>query len=189
MGGSSAESQSANAGDGSTFDGVGDGFDVLNYINFQWDVVSPSEMSGRFIVKPKTAQPFGVLHGGVTAFLSETLCSLGAQVVSQWARVAGIDLTVNHLQSAPIGTEVIAKAVPLRVGKRVQVWDVRFSTPKTNSGSSSTEAQELTTIAVARLSLIIGLPDPEKARPGNEKLIAIARKNNVELAPQVVSKL
>lgn len=56
MGGSSAESQSANAGDGSTFDGVGDGFDVLNYINFQWDVVSPSEMSGRFIVKPKTAQ-------------------------------------------------------------------------------------------------------------------------------------
>lgn len=41
--------------------------------------------------------------------------------MSQWARVAGIDLTVNHLQSAPIGTEVIAKAVPLRVGKRVQV--------------------------------------------------------------------
>lgn len=76
------------------------------------------------------------------------------------------------------------RCVPL-----LQVWDVRFSTPNTNSGSSSTEAQEFTTIAVARLSLIIGLPDPEKARPGNEKLIAIARKNNVELAPQVVSKL
>ena len=42
--------------DGDLADGVGDGFDVLNYINFRWDVVSPSEMSGRFIVKPKTSQ-------------------------------------------------------------------------------------------------------------------------------------
>ena len=62
-----------------------------------------------------------MLHGGITAFLAETLASLGGQIASQWARVAGIDLTVSHLQSAPVGSEVIAKAVPLRVGKRVQV--------------------------------------------------------------------
>jgi 1,4-dihydroxy-2-naphthoyl-CoA hydrolase len=62
-----------------------------------------------------------VLHGGITAFLAETLASFGAQIVSEWDRVAGIDLTISHLQSAPVGSEVIAKAVPLRVGKRVQV--------------------------------------------------------------------
>jgi len=42
--------------DGDMADGVGDGFDVLNFINFQWDVVSPQELSGRFIVKPKCSQ-------------------------------------------------------------------------------------------------------------------------------------
>ena len=69
-------------------------------------------------------QPFGVLHGGITAFLAENLASIGAQVNSNWARVAGIDLNVNHLLSASIGETVIAKATPLRVGKRVQVSTV-----------------------------------------------------------------
>ena len=40
-------------------DGVGDGFDVLNFIDFHWDMVSPSEMSGRFVVKPKSSQVRG----------------------------------------------------------------------------------------------------------------------------------
>lgn len=70
----------------------------------------------------------------------------------------------------------------------MQVWDVNFTIPKA-TGSSSNEAQEFTTIAVARLSVIVGLPDPEKGRVGNEKLIAIARKMNIELVPQVRSKL
>jgi len=69
----------------------------------------------------------------------------------------------------------------------LQVWDVTFYTSKAK-GSSSNEAPELTTIAVARLSLIIGLPDPQNAKLCNEKLIALARRNNVELTP-FVSKL
>ena len=66
-------------------------------------------------------QPFGVLHGGITAFLAETLASMGAQVNANWARVAGIDLNVNHLLPVALGDELIVKATPLRVGKRVQV--------------------------------------------------------------------
>jgi 1,4-dihydroxy-2-naphthoyl-CoA hydrolase len=66
-------------------------------------------------------QPFGVLHGGITAFLAENLSSMGASVVSRWARVAGIDLNVNHLLSASIGETVHVDATPLRAGKRVQV--------------------------------------------------------------------
>lgn len=66
-------------------------------------------------------QPFGVLHGGITAFLAENLASMGASVVAKWSRVAGIDLNVNHLLSASIGETVHVKATPLRAGKRVQV--------------------------------------------------------------------
>jgi hypothetical protein len=70
----------------------------------------------------------------------------------------------------------------------VQVWDVNFTTPKAMD-SSSNGAQEFTTVAVARLSVIVGLPDPERGRTGNEKLIALARKSNIELVPLVRSKL
>jgi 1,4-dihydroxy-2-naphthoyl-CoA hydrolase len=130
-------------------------------------------------------QPFGVLHGGITAFLAETLASMGAQVNSNWARVAGIDLNVNHLLSVSLGEEVTVKATPLRVGKRVQVWDVQFTTPVKSGTSISTAASPPTfaTTAVARLTLLVGLPAPEKARDGNEKLMAIAKAKNTELPP------
>ena len=62
-----------------------------------------------------------MLHGGITAFLAENLSSMGASVVSNWERVAGLDLNVNHLLSASIGETVHVKATPLRAGKRVQV--------------------------------------------------------------------
>lgn len=65
----------------------------------------------------------------------------------------------------------------------LQVWDVNFYISKAAKGSSSNEAPELTTMAVARLSLIVGLPEPDKGRKANEKLIAIAKKNSVELPP------
>jgi 1,4-dihydroxy-2-naphthoyl-CoA hydrolase len=169
-------------------DTVTDGFDVLNFIDFKWDVVSAKELRGRFLVSSKTCQPFGVLHGGITAFLAENLASIGAQVNSNWARVAGIDLNVNHLLSASIGETVIAKATPLRVGKRVQVWDVLFTKPVKSRNAS--EPEEFATTAVARLTLLVGLPAPEKSKDGNEKLMAIAKSIGSELPPdEITSKL
>ncbi|XP_024376715.1 1,4-dihydroxy-2-naphthoyl-CoA thioesterase 1 [Physcomitrium patens] len=166
---------------------VTDGFDVLNFIDFKWDVVSTAELGGHFLVLPKTCQPFGVLHGGITAFLAENLASMGAQVNSNWARVAGLDLNVNHLLSASIGETVYVRATPLRVGKRVQVWDVKFSKP-VQSGSLATTT-EMATTAVARLTVLVGLPGVEKAKDGNEKLLAIAKSMNMVLPPDEITQL
>lgn len=132
-------------------------------------------------------QPFGVLHGGITAFLAENLASMGAQVNSNWARVAGLDLNVNHLLSASIGETVYVRATPLRVGKRVQVWDVKFSKP-VQSGSLATTT-EMATTAVARLTVLVGLPGVEKAKDGNEKLLAIAKSMNMVLPPDEITQL
>lgn len=163
-----------------------DGFDVLNFIDFKWDLVSTKELRGRFLVSPKTCQPFGVLHGGITAFLAENLASIGAQVNSNWARVAGIDLNVNHLLSASIGETVIVSAKPLRIGKRVQVWDVHF-TKAVKSRKESGSEQQFATTAVARLTLLVGLPDAEKSKEGNDKLIAIAKSIGGELPPDQIT--
>jgi uncharacterized protein (TIGR00369 family) len=76
------------------------------HLRFKWD---------------SNLQPFGVLHGGMTAYISESLASMGAQIASNWSRVAGIEMNVAHLQAVPIGHKVMVKALPMRVGKRVQV--------------------------------------------------------------------
>ncbi len=66
-------------------------------------------------------QPFGVLHGGITAYVAESLASMGAQLAANGARPAGVEMNVAHLQAVPYGHKVMAKAVPIRVGKRIQV--------------------------------------------------------------------
>jgi uncharacterized protein (TIGR00369 family) len=70
-------------------------------------------------------QPFGLLHGGATAALCETVASLGALLSAGEGRTAvGIEINVNHLRSVREGS-VTASAVPLRDGSSVSVWDVR----------------------------------------------------------------
>jgi 1,4-dihydroxy-2-naphthoyl-CoA hydrolase len=82
---------------------------------------------GRLPVDARTKQPFGLLHGGASVVLAETLGSIGANLClddpSQQA--AGIEINANHLRAVTDGW-VIGTATPIHVGKATQVWDIRI---------------------------------------------------------------
>jgi 1,4-dihydroxy-2-naphthoyl-CoA hydrolase len=70
-------------------------------------------------------QPFGLLHGGATAALCETVASVGASLAAAPDRTAvGIELNINHLRAVTEGS-VIATGTVLRAGRSISVWDVR----------------------------------------------------------------
>jgi uncharacterized protein (TIGR00369 family) len=82
----------------------------------------------RMPVTPKVHQPFGILHGGASVALAETVASAGAwmNVDQERERVVGLEINANHLRAKRDGI-VTAVATPVHVGRRTQVWEVRIA--------------------------------------------------------------
>lgn len=86
--------------------------------------VGPERLIARMPVEGNT-QPYGVLHGGATAALCETVASFGtALAVGPDKLVMGIELNVNHIRAVR-GGQVTATGVALHVGKTTAVWDMK----------------------------------------------------------------
>ena len=78
-------------------------------------------------VDDRTRQPFGILHGGASVALAETVASLGAimNVDIEKSSAVGLEINANHLRAKRTGT-VRATATPFHVGRSTQVWDIRI---------------------------------------------------------------
>ncbi|HWS25958.1 MAG TPA: hotdog fold thioesterase [Xanthomonadales bacterium] len=81
---------------------------------------------GRMPVDKRTHQPYGLLHGGASVVLAESLGSIGAgMVVGGSGAVVGIEINANHLRGVRAGW-VTGTARPLHLGRSTQVWEIRI---------------------------------------------------------------
>lgn len=128
---------------------------VLDFIGFEMERVSATSIEGRFVVSERSAQAYGVLHGGISAFLAESLGSLGAFIASGFQKVAGVEVSTSHFQPAPIGMEIEVKATPIHIGHRLQVWEVKLiaaeSSRKYLPKQDSSKTSEPGLIALSKL--------------------------------------
>lgn len=101
-------------------------------------------ISGKMPVDERTIQPFGLLHGGASAALAETLGSIagGKKVDHEGKTVVGIEINCNHLRSVRSGW-VNGIAKPIKLGKKIQVWNIEIKN----------DSDDL--VAVSRLTLAV----------------------------------
>jgi len=78
-------------------------------------------------VDGRTRQPFGLLHGGASVALAETLGSVGGWLVLPpgGGRTVGLEINANHLRAVREG-QVTGTARPLHLGRSTQVWEIRI---------------------------------------------------------------
>lgn len=100
---------------------------LMETLEIVYTDVGEDFLTARMPVSPKVFQPDGVLHGGATAALAESVGSAAVFVLNKnpKALVRGIEITANHLKSVQSGF-VYATARPINLGKTIQLWEIRI---------------------------------------------------------------
>ena len=97
---------------------------AVSHLGIEFLEVGDDWLSARVPVNRQTCQPYGLLHGGVSVVLAETLGSCGAAfAVPEGVKVVGLDINANHLRGVSQGWVTgVARAVHL--GRSTQVWQI-----------------------------------------------------------------
>ncbi len=90
--------------------------------------ISEERVVATMPVHGPTRQPFGILHGGASVVLAETVASLGTyNLIDRESQLAvGLEINANHIRSKSAGL-VTAVGTPLHTGRKIMVWDVRIT--------------------------------------------------------------
>ena len=104
---------------------------MLAHLDIQIAELGPDYLVGTMPVDARTQQPFGLLHGGATCVLTESLGSIGANLVINPAThyAVGLEVNANHLRSVSQG-RVRGEARPIHLGRSTQVWEIRVTDEK-----------------------------------------------------------
>ena len=88
--------------------------------------LGPDYLRGTMPVDARTRQPYGLLHGGASVLLAESLVSCAATFVAAPGQACvGMEINANHLRPVTAGW-VTGTARPISLGRRTQVWEVRI---------------------------------------------------------------
>lgn len=100
---------------------------MVAHLGIEFTVVGDDFIEARMPVDHRTHQPLGLLHGGASVVLAETLGSVAATCCVDMTRqyCVGLDINANHIKSVKEGF-VIGTTRPVHVGKRTQVWEIRI---------------------------------------------------------------
>ena len=118
---------------------------IMESLGMKFTGIGEDFVQARMPVDHRTHQVYGLLHGGASVVLAETLGSVGAMLTVDPSlyRCVGIEVNANHISSVKTGF-VTGTAKPVHVGKATQVWEIRITNDEDNK-----------LVCVSRLTLAI----------------------------------
>ena len=100
---------------------------MAEYIGIEFTEIGENYLKAKMPVDHRTRQPYGILHGGASVALAETLGSVGSAYVIDPSRFycVGLEVNANHVKGAGEGY-VYGTAIPLHLGGSTHVWDIKI---------------------------------------------------------------
>lgn len=130
---------------------------MLEHLGIEFTEIGPDSLTGRMPVDSRTLQPYGILHGGASVVLAETLASVAAnlRVNPATSTCVGLDLSSNHVRQVTEGM-VTGTARPVHLGGRTQVWDVTIA----NEAGKLVNTTRITLLVLDRPQGLAPAPSP-----------------------------
>jgi 1,4-dihydroxy-2-naphthoyl-CoA hydrolase len=100
---------------------------LVDHLGIEFTDIGPEHLSGRMPVDRRTVQPFGILHGGASVALAESLGSMASALCIDLTKqtTVGVAINANHVRSVTTGY-VTGTAKPVHIGRRSHVWEIRI---------------------------------------------------------------
>ena len=100
---------------------------LVSRLGIRYTEIGDDWLKASMPVDSRTKQPAGILHGGASVALAETLGSTGANLVVDWEKklCVGLEINANHVRAMRDG-EVMGTARPLHVGGSTQLWEIKI---------------------------------------------------------------
>lgn len=120
---------------------------LMETLNIEYIDVGENYLVAKMPVTPQVHQPDGVLHGGATVALAESVGSVAAHIFLDTKEffVRGLEISANHVKSIREG-DVYARAAVVHKGRTTQIWDIKV----TDKDGNLISICKLTTIALSK---------------------------------------
>lgn len=101
---------------------------IATSLDIRFEAFSEDSLTASMVVDQRTHQPFGLLHGGASVVLAETLGSMASYLVIDTEKFfcVGLEVNANHVRGVRSG-RVTGVVRPLHIGRTTHVWDIRLS--------------------------------------------------------------
>jgi 1,4-dihydroxy-2-naphthoyl-CoA hydrolase len=101
---------------------------MVAHLGIEITDIGDNYLCGKMPVDHRTKQPFGLLHGGASVTLAETLGSIASGLVvdATQKKCVGLEINANHLRSVTAGW-VYGTARPIHIGRTTHIWDIQIT--------------------------------------------------------------
>ena len=117
---------------------------MVKHLGIEFSAFGEDYLEATMPVDNRTLQPFGVLHGGASVVLAETIGSMAGYLclIDLQKTTVGQEINANHLRAASSGV-VTGRATPIHIGRQSQVWSIEIKNEEGNL------------VAISRLTLAV----------------------------------